>query len=228
MSSLRGFGAIPSYETTRSKQNRPSMQPASSTAAAATAPPWSLRRERERRHGGEEQGKLFVGGLSWDTTGETLLRYFTRFGEVIDCVLMKNAETGRSRGFGFVTFADPGNINAVLATCPHNLDGRTIDPKACNPRSLQKPKRTAMQHCPKVFLGGLPPSITETDLRSLFMRYGEVVEVVIMYDQEKKKCRGFGFLSFADEAACVRAIADHFVNVQNKQVEIKRYEPKQD
>ena len=38
---------------------------------------------------------------------ETLLRYFTRFGEVIDCVVMKNAETGRSRGFGFVTFADP-------------------------------------------------------------------------------------------------------------------------
>ena len=81
---------------------------------------------------------------------ETLLRYFTRFGEVIDCVVMKNAETGRSRGFGFVTFADPGNIDAVLATCPHNLDGRTIDPKACNPRSLQKPKKTATQHCPKV------------------------------------------------------------------------------
>ena len=37
--------------------------------------------------------------------------------------------------------------------------------------------------CPKVFLGGLPSSITETDLRSFFTRYGEVVEVVIMYDQ---------------------------------------------
>ena len=43
-----------------------------------------------------------------------------------------------------------GNIDAVLATCPHNLDGRTIDPKACNPRSAQKPKKTATQHCPKV------------------------------------------------------------------------------
>ena len=105
---------------------------------------------RKSRHDDEEQGKLFLGGLSWDTTQETLLRYFTRFGEVIDCVVMKNAETGRSRGFGFVTFADPGNIDAVIATCPHNLDGRTIDPKACNPRSLQKPKKTATQHCPKV------------------------------------------------------------------------------
>ena len=88
--------------------------------------------------------------LSWDTTQETLLRYFTRFGEVIDCVVMKNAETGRSRGFGFVTFANPENIEEVIASCPHNLDGRTIDPKACNPRSLQKPKKTATQLCYKV------------------------------------------------------------------------------
>ena len=39
---------------------------------------------------------------------------------------------------------------------------------------------------PQVFLGGLPSSITETDLRSFFTRYGEVVEVVIMYDQVSK------------------------------------------
>lgn len=46
--------------------------------------------------------KLFVGGLSWETTQDTLQRYFSHYGEVIDCVVMKNNETGRSRGFGFV------------------------------------------------------------------------------------------------------------------------------
>ena len=39
-----------------------------------------------------------------------------------------------------------------------------------------------------------------------------------MYDQEKKKSRGFGFLSFAEESACTRAVSEHFVNIQNKQV----------
>ena len=39
-----------------------------------------------------------------------------------------------------------------------------------------------------------------------------------MYDQEKKKSRGFGFLSFADEMSCNRAVSEHFVNIQNKQV----------
>ena len=70
----------------------------------------------------------------------------------------------------------------------------------------------------QVFLGGLPSTITETDLRSFFSNYGEVCEVVIMYDQEKKKSRGFGFLSFENEIARERAVADHFVMIQNKQV----------
>lgn len=68
--------------------------------------------------------KLFVGGLSWETTQESLQRFFQRYGEVIDCVVMKNNESGRSRGFGFVTFSDPLNVNIVLQNGPHTLDGR--------------------------------------------------------------------------------------------------------
>lgn len=179
---------------------------------------------KHNKHEDQEEGKLFVGGLSWETTQDSLLRYFSRFGEVIDCVVMKNVETGRSRGFGFVTFSDPNNIDTVIQSCPHNLDGRTIDPKPCNPRSMQKPKKNI--NWPKVFLGGLPSSITETDLRNYFSRYGRVTEVVIMYDQEKKKARGFGFLSFENDVAVDQAVAEHYVNIQNKQVEIKRAEPR--
>ena len=57
---------------------------------------------------------------------ETLQRYFSRYGEVIDCVVMKNSESGRSRGFGFVTFSDPANVSLVLQNGPHQLDGRTV------------------------------------------------------------------------------------------------------
>ncbi|XP_048484703.1 heterogeneous nuclear ribonucleoprotein 27C isoform X3 [Plutella xylostella] len=172
----------------------------------------------------DEKGKLFVGGLSWETSQENLQRYFSRYGDVIDCVVMKNSESGRSRGFGFVTFAEPSLVNVVLQNGPHQLDGRTIDPKPCNPRTLQKPKRGGGY--PKVFLGGLPSNITETDLRVFFGRYGKVMEVVIMYDQEKKKSRGFGFLSFEEEISVERVTQEHFINLNGKQVEIKRAEPR--
>lgn len=45
---------------------------------------------------------------------------------MIDCVVMKNSESGRSRGFGFVTFADPANVDVVLRSGPHVLDSRTV------------------------------------------------------------------------------------------------------
>lgn len=163
----------------------------------------------------DERGKLFVGGLSWETTQENLSRYFCRFGDIIDCVVMKNNESGRSRGFGFVTFADPTNVNHVLQNGPHTLDGRTIDPKPCNPRTLQKPKKGGGY---KVFLGGLPSNVTETDLRTFFGRYGKVTEVVIMYDQEKKKSRGFGFLSFEEESSVEHVTNERYINLNGKQV----------
>ena len=55
-----------------------------------------------------------------------MLKYFSRYGEVIDCVVMKNPATGKSRGFGFVTFKDPSCVETVLANGPHILDGRQV------------------------------------------------------------------------------------------------------
>jgi RNA-binding protein Musashi len=90
---------------------------------------------------------------------------------------------------------------------------------------MQKPK-TRGGSFPKVFLGGLPSNVTETDLRLFFGRYGKVMEVVIMYDQEKKKSRGFGFLSFEDEQSVDRVTTEHYITLNGKQVEIKKAEPR--
>ncbi|XP_035221969.1 heterogeneous nuclear ribonucleoprotein 27C-like isoform X1 [Stegodyphus dumicola] len=172
----------------------------------------------------EEAGKIFVGGLSWETTQEKLQEYFSRYGEVVDCVVMKNNETGRSRGFGFVTFKDVSCVAKVLSSGPHEVDGRTIDPKVCSSRDSQQTKKSGQY--PKVFLGGLPPNCTETDIRSFFSRYGTVVEVVLMYDQEKKKSRGFGFLSFETEDSVKQVCAEHFVKINGKKIECKHAEPR--
>lgn len=72
-----------------------------------------------------EPGKLFVGGISWDTNEDRLKEYFQAFGDVIEAVIMKDRITGRARGFGFVVFADPSVAERVVKE-KHIIDGRTV------------------------------------------------------------------------------------------------------
>lgn len=71
--------------------------------------------------------KLFIGGISWNTTDDGLKTAFEQFGEVTEARVIKDRETGKSRGFGFVTFAtDDSAQDAISGMDGQELDGRTI------------------------------------------------------------------------------------------------------
>ncbi len=71
--------------------------------------------------------KLFVGGLSWGTTEATLNEAFAAFGEVSEAKVVTDRESGKSRGFGFVTFANDDDATKAMEELNGKpLDGRTI------------------------------------------------------------------------------------------------------
>ncbi len=79
--------------------------------------------------------KLFVGGLSWGTDDHGLREAFEQFGEVIDAKVITDRETGRSRGFGFVTFADANAAEDAIGQMDgQQLDGRNIRVTEANER----------------------------------------------------------------------------------------------
>ena len=89
--------------------------------------------------------KLFVGGLPWAVDDETLRSHFEPFGEVIDARVIYDRDTGRSRGFGFVTFEEAAAADeAINALNESELDGRTIRVNEAQER--QRPSGNPYSH----------------------------------------------------------------------------------
>ncbi|CAK7329700.1 unnamed protein product [Dovyalis caffra] len=75
----------------------------------------------------EVEYRCFVGGLAWATTDQALQEAFSQYGEIIDSKIINDRETGRSRGFGFVTFNNEKSMrDAIDGMNGQDLDGRNI------------------------------------------------------------------------------------------------------
>ncbi|KAJ4406742.1 hypothetical protein N0V91_004432 [Didymella pomorum] len=71
--------------------------------------------------------KLFVGGLAWHTDDQTLRQKFEEFGQVEEAVVVKDRDTGRSRGFGFVRFSTDAEADTAMQNMNNvEFDGRTV------------------------------------------------------------------------------------------------------
>ena len=71
--------------------------------------------------------KLYVGNLSYDATTDSLRTAFEPFGEITDAIVLTDRETGRSRGFGFVTFSEAEDGDKAIAEMDSKeLDGRPL------------------------------------------------------------------------------------------------------
>lgn len=83
----------------------------------------------------EENSKLFVGGLAWGTTSDGLMQAFSNAGTVTDAVVISDRDTGRSKGFGFVTMSSPEEAQAAIDMFDQqDLDGRTINVNIARPK----------------------------------------------------------------------------------------------
>jgi len=167
----------------------------------------------------EKFRKLFIGGLNYETTEETIKQHFEQWGEIVDCVVMKNPATKRSRGFGFITYKTAEMLDEAQGNRPHKIDNRELDTKRAMPRNESDETQTSVK---KMFVGGLKDDTAEDDVREVFGRFGKIEKLEMIKDKNTGKQRGFCFITFDDFDSVDKCVLRRRISLNGKFVEVKK------
>ncbi|KAB0404031.1 hypothetical protein E2I00_001463 [Balaenoptera physalus] len=169
----------------------------------------------------EQLWKLFIGGLSFEATNESLRSHSEQRGTLTDCVVMRDPSTKRCRGFGFVTCATMEEVDTAMDA------GRVVEPKrAVSREDSQRPGA----HVPmkKIFGGDVKEDTEEHHLRDYFEQYGKIEVTEFMTDGGSGKRRGFAFLTFDDRDTVDKIVIQKYHTVNCLNCEERKALPKQE
>ncbi|XP_044159559.1 heterogeneous nuclear ribonucleoprotein A3 isoform X4 [Bufo gargarizans] len=175
----------------------------------------------------EQLRKLFIGGLSFETTDDSLREHFEQWGKLTDCVVMRDPQTKRSRGFGFVTYSCVEEVDAAMSARPHKVDGRVVEPKRAVSRE-DSVRPGAHLTVKKIFVGGIKEDTEEYHLRDYFETYGKIETIEVMEDRQSGKKRGFAFVTFDDHDTVDKIVVQKYHTINGHNCEVKKALSKQE
>ncbi|KGN56810.1 28 kDa ribonucleoprotein, chloroplastic [Cucumis sativus] len=149
--------------------------------------------------------KLYFGNLPYSVDSSQLAAIVQDYGiaELIEVLYDRN--TGKSRGFAFVTMSSIEDCNKVI----ENLDGSAYMGRILRVNFSDKPKPKEPLYPEteyKLFVGNLSWSVTSEILTQAFQEYGNVVGARVIYDGETGKSRGYGFVSYSTKSEMETAL----------------------
>ena len=156
---------------------------------------------------------IFVGNLSWAVDNDRLSQEFADCGEVVSARVQLDRNTGKSRGFGYVTFATTEAVDAAISlNGTKEVDGRTLNLDRSTDVGPNREKRAQafgdVRGAPSkvLFVGNLSWNTVEDTIWDAFSEYGEVSSVRLPTDRESGKPKGYGYIEFSAVDSAQKAL----------------------
>jgi len=189
--------------------------------------------------------KLYVGALGPNTTERSLEQYFAQYGTVLVTQVLRERDTGMTKGFGFVTMQDPKDCHAILRQSVHVVDNRTIrvslthgakshssyNWKPANPSKHEE--KIALIHEVaqievregRIYIGPLPDEVMPNSLAAQFSQYGIVAGSNVSRAANNTMKKNFGVVSYKETMPVKRVLQNprHFVNEKYVDITLSKF-----
>ncbi|EXC18503.1 Heterogeneous nuclear ribonucleoprotein A0 [Morus notabilis] len=176
------------------------------------------------------QRKLFIRGLGWDTTTDGLRALFSAYGELEEAVVILDKNTGKSKGYGFVTFRHVDGALLALKEPSKKIDGRmTVTQLAAagNSASNSAPNPAAPAASAadvslrKIYVANVPYDMASDKLLAHFSVYGAIEEGPLGFDKQTGKCRGYAFFVYKSPEGAQAALVHPVKTIEGRQLNCK-------
>jgi RNA recognition motif-containing protein len=201
----------------------------------------------------DDERRIFVGGLNYETDEATVRHYFSQYGPIADVRIVKfPPPDGRSKGFGFVRFGSLAAKEHCMSETSHIIDGKSIEIRQAEAShepaggrsgggrfgssgggggggvggpllEALEPENVAFR---RLFVGNVDHAWDEEVLREYFQQIGDIQELTIKRGPDGK-CLGFAFMTFRTAADVDRIQQSRPHSVQGRNLETRRQTPKQ-
>jgi heterogeneous nuclear ribonucleoprotein A1/A3 len=184
--------------------------------------------------------KLYIRNLNFETTTESLHASFAAFGDIVDSAVIKDKATGRSKGFGFITYANADDARRALAAPTREVEGRQVSVALAAAGKAAAAGAAGMGMgmgamgatgsssaaaaafasndvaARKLFVRQLSFDTSDATLQTFFAQYGELQEVFLFRDKETGKSKGHAFVTFLEAASAARALVDPIKTIDGR------------
>ncbi|OMO91477.1 hypothetical protein COLO4_18349 [Corchorus olitorius] len=162
--------------------------------------------------------KIFVHGLSWDTTAETLTAEFSKYGEIEECKAVTDRVSGKSKGYAFILFKHRSGARRALKQPQKKIGNRTTSCQLASQGPVPAPPPTAPPVSEytqrKIFVSNVSADLDPDKLLEYFRQYGEIEEGPLGLDKQTGKPKGFALFVYKSVESARRALEEPHKNYE--------------